>query len=319
MARLSQLPTVLRTVGVWKFFKGVYAQIGDDLTLTWAASLAYSWLFAIFPFFIFFMTLVPLLPENMRLIADHEATLFLYSTLSKSDADALWLNMQEFLHQPRGGLLSVGLIVTLFAASGGINATMSALDRAYDIDQHRPFWKQRLLAMALTIGVAGLMILVILLLPVGNLVTRWLSATDGSRPWHSMRDVLQPFIPLINLARFALATLLMFAAVGLLYNFGPNIKQHKTWFSPGAIFTVVVWLILGLTFRFYVAHFGTTSPTYAAVGGAAILLLFFYIDAAVLLIGAEINSEIDFAVTGVPKGSNDFRIKLAEASLETKI
>ena len=301
---------VLRDVGVWQFIKRVYGQTTEDATFTWASALAYSWLFAIFPFFIFLMTLVPfVLPQSLRATADHEAAMFLYQTLPKEDADTVWINLQDFLDQPRGGLLSIGLLITLFAASGGINATMHALDRCYDLPTSRPFWKQRLLAIALTIGVAIMIILVILLIPVGGIVTRWLGnhADFG------------PLIWAFNLLRYALAIVLMLGAVGLIYNYGPNIKQHRNWLSPGAIFTVSVWLLLGLTFQFYVTTFGTTNPTYAAVGGVAVLLLFFYVDAAVLLIGAEINSEIDFAVTGAPKGTTDFRTKVNAAALDTKI
>jgi membrane protein len=65
--------------------------------------------------------------------------------------------------------------------------------------------------------------------------------------------------------------------------------------TPGAIFTVGVWILLGFTFRIYVDRFGKYGQTYGAVGGVIILLFFFYLDALVLLVGAEINSEIDAA------------------------
>jgi membrane protein len=87
----------------------------------------------------------------------------------------------------------------------------------------------------------------------------------------------------------------MFWVVGLIYYFGPNVKHKFRIITPGAIFTVGVWLLLGATFRLYVDRFGKYGETYGAVGGVIILLFFFYIDALVLLVGAEINSEIDAA------------------------
>jgi membrane protein len=79
----------------------------------------------------------------------------------------------------------------------------------------------------------------------------------------------------------------------LLYKFGTSVKQRLIFFSPGAIFTVIAWLVLGSSFRFYVDKFGRYDRTYGAVGGVAIILLLFYLDALVMLVGAEINGEVD--------------------------
>ena len=100
-----------------------------------------------------------------------------------------------------------------------------------------------------------------------------------------------------RLANWAL--LLMFAVLAMVYHFGPSFKQRFVPITPGALFCVAVWLLLGWLFKLYLVEFGGAQnyrSTYGAVAGAAILLLFFYIDALVLLIGAEINSEIDFAL-----------------------
>src|SRR5881394_2666234 len=100
---------------------------------------------------------------------------------------------------------------------------------------------------------------------------------------------------------------MMFSVVNILYHWGPSIKQRFSYITPGAVFAVTVWILLAVGFRLYVDKFGEFNETYGTVGGVAILLLAFYIDAYVVLVGAEINSEIDFAVLGVPRGSRDFR------------
>jgi membrane protein len=100
----------------------------------------------------------------------------------------------------------------------------------------------------------------------------------------------------------------MFATVNLLYYFGPSIKQKYVFFTPGAVFVVIVWMLLAVAFRFYVDRYGKYNETYGTVGGVAILLILFYFDAVVLLIGAEINSEIDFEILKVPRGSKDFTL-----------
>ena len=93
----------------------------------------------------------------------------------------------------------------------------------------------------------------------------------------------------------------------MLYQKGPAIRRRWTWLTPGGVFCVAVWLTLGLLFKLYLREFGRYNETYGTVGGVVILLLFFYLDAVVLLVGAEINSEIDFKILGVDRGSRDYR------------
>jgi uncharacterized BrkB/YihY/UPF0761 family membrane protein len=84
------------------------------------------------------------------------------------------------------------------------------------------------------------------------------------------------------------------------------VRHRFQWLTPGAVFSLVVWVGLGLSFKYYLWQFANYNKTYGTVGGAVVLLLFFYIDAAVLLWGCEINSEIDFEVLKVKRGSRDF-------------
>jgi membrane protein len=84
------------------------------------------------------------------------------------------------------------------------------------------------------------------------------------------------------------------------------VKHRFRWITPGSVFTICTWVVLGFAFRFYVDRYGKYDKTYGSVAGVAILLLVFYIDAVVLLIGAEINSEIDFEVLKLKRGTRDF-------------
>jgi membrane protein len=102
----------------------------------------------------------------------------------------------------------------------------------------------------------------------------------------------------------------MFWVVALVYHFGPNVKQKFRLLSPGSVFTVATWTLLGIAFRFYVETYGHYDKTYGAVGGVIILLFFFYLDALLLLIGAEINAEVDCAIRAATCSEN--RLPLAE-------
>ena len=306
MARLRDVPVVLRTVGVLAFAKRIWGRVSADNIFTWASALAYSYLFAVFPFFIFLLTLLPLLPFEAKKTADLQITNFLYATLGKETADQFWFNLQDILKGNVGGstLRIVGLVTALWAAAGGLSTTISALDRCYELPMgaSRPFWKQRLVAIAMTAVIVLLIISVIVLIPVGSIIKAW--AMDANIPYVAEATGM---VFLFDLVRWLLALLLMVTLLMILYHFGPNVHHRFRWVTPGAVFSIVMWILLGLGFRWYIETYGKYDKTYGSVAGVAIMLLVFYFDSVVLLIGAEINSEIDFEVLKVERGTRDLR------------
>ncbi|HEY7089921.1 MAG TPA: YihY/virulence factor BrkB family protein [Tepidisphaeraceae bacterium] len=295
MARLRDVGPVLRKIGGITFVKRLWQQISEDEIFTWGAALAYSWLFAVFPFLVLLLSLIPLVPEHFKQTVRENLENNAKEALPPGAADMVMKPVNDLMEKRSArGFLTFGLVLTLWAASSGMNMTMSALDKAYDVEKRRPFWKQRLLSIVLTIVVATLVILVMILLPVGTGVLSWLIRKQAIFPW---------LYVLANVARYLIALGLLFVVLTIIYHFGPSIKQAFTSITPGAVFCVAIWLLLGFLFRLYLTKLGgsvTYNKTYGAVAGAVILLLFFYLDALVLLIGAEINSEIDF-VTGAAK------------------
>jgi membrane protein len=153
----------------------------------------------------------------------------------------------------------------------------------------------------MTIVIVVLILCVVILIPVGTLVKNWV--IEAKIPYIEDGWLV---ILLFDLVRWALALLFMVSVLMVLYHFGPSVKHHFRWLTPGAVFTIVTWIVLGFVFRFYVDKYGKYDKTYGSVAGVAILLLVFYIDAVVLLIGAEINSEIDFEVLKIKRGTRDF-------------
>ena len=284
MARLFDVPHAVRSVGFVRSLKNLVKRIVDDELTTQAAAVAYAWLFAVFPFLIFLITLSAYLPEHQKADAKQVVRGAIDRIMAPAAAQTITDNLDSVLDVPRGGLLSFGLLVTLVIASGGMRNTMSSLDTAYDAKQRRPFWVQWPLAVLLTLVVAAMVAVVLVLLPVGTAVEDWMAV-------HHYLPA--PVLVLFNFARFALAILLVLAFLSVVYQYGTAVKHPFVFVSPGAVFTLVVWFALGSGFRFYVDKFGTYQRTYGAVGGVAILLLFFYLDALVLLVGAEINSQVD--------------------------
>jgi membrane protein len=307
MARLSDLAHVYRTIGPVGFLRRVWSETLDDNVFTWAAALAYSWMFAIFPFLIFLLALLPYLPDRYKDTAAVEIKQMLGEAIPSAAGESLQQTVDRFFATPAAGILSLGILVALYGASGGMNATMAALDRAYDLEIGRPFLVQRGVATVLTVVVATLILLVLCLLPVGTEVLRFLKM-EGVALW------------LFNAARYGLALILCLTILSLIYHFGPSVRSHWTWLSPGSLFVVVVWVALGFAFRYYIDNFAAASyaKTYGVVGSIVLLLLVLYVDAIVLLVGAEINSEVDFAVLGMTSSSQAGRPSVARENLSPR-
>ena len=283
MARVRDVPCAVRSVGPVRFVKDLVTRVVDDDLTTQAAAVAYAWLFAVFPFLLFLLTLLYYIPERSKVNAPDEIKAAVQKVLAPQAADVLVSNLDQ-VFQPHGGLLSISLLVTLYVASGGMRTTMWSLDTAYDAKKRRPFWVQWPLAVLLTVIVTAAVVAVLLLLPVGTAVSGFL-VTHG---WIS-----PGMLWLFDVVRFSLAVCLILFFLSLLYQFGTVVRHPFTFVSPGAVFTLVVWFLLGTGFNLYVSKFSSYQKTYGAIGGVFILLLFFYLDALVLLIGAEINSHVE--------------------------
>lgn len=309
MARVSDVPKVLKSLGFVPFAKKVWKEVGDDDVFTWGSALAYAWIFAIFPFMIFLLTLAPYLPWGAKDRVMTEVSNVTYSSMDAKAADSVYMSVYEVVNSQKGGLLSIGLILALWGASGGMSMTMSALDKAYYVHCSRGFLKQRLVAIGLTVGSAVLILSVVLLLPVGTGVVEYLAQ-------HGHLGFVGKI--LVNLVRYVVALGMLFLIVSMIYYFGPCIKTKWQTITPGAVFTVIAWVIGGVGFAIYVKNFGNFNATYGALGGAIIMLLFFYISACMLLIGAEINSVIDFETLNVAKGATDLTQARAKAEYDDK-
>ncbi len=303
MARLRDVPYVLRTVGWRKFLRRVGYEIIDDNLFLFAGSLAYAWLLAIFPFVVFMLTLVPFLPGVQATDVAEDTRVLLHALLPDILAEAIWNNAQEQIHDTvrRKGVLLASLALSLWIASGGVTATMAALDICYELDRVRAWFKRRSMAFALTAALAGVALCMVVLLPLGALFRRWIlsNGPDEISFWA---------IWAFDLLRGLLAFFVAFLGLGLIYQFGPCVKRKFVPVTPGAVFCLTMWVVLGLAFKLYVDFYSGSryEQNYGAAGWVAIMLIIFYLDALVLLIGAEINSELDFAVLRVPRGSRNY-------------
>jgi membrane protein len=179
-------------------------------------------------------------------------------------------------------LAAVGaLLLTLWSASGGIKTLMEALNVAYKEQEQRGFFKLNAVALLLTLGgIVGAVIALAIVIALPAVV--------------AMMPLGEMFANVVLFARWPLLAVAMMVALGVLYRFGPS-RQHPrwSWVSWGAVIATIIWLVASGLFSYYVAHFGDYNKTYGSVAAVVILLTWFLLTAYAVLIGAEINAEME--------------------------
>nr|WP_202406343.1 YihY/virulence factor BrkB family protein [Pontibacillus yanchengensis] len=240
-----------------------------------AAAQAYYYLLAIVPMLILILSLVPYLN-----IDPNAAVKFISNSLPDGTASVFRENIISIVTQPKGGLLTIGILGTIWSASSGMTAFIQASNQAYDVKEDRSFVKVKLLSIFLTFGMI-LALAVALLLPVfGEVIFNFVQ---------SFVSLPGEIMVLLQLARWLISIIVMSGVLLLLYRFAPNKKLPFSGILPGAILTTVLWLIISFAFSFYVSNFGNYSATYGSLGGIIILMIWFFLTGLILMVGAEIN------------------------------
>ena len=258
------------------FVKKLIKKVMDNDVTGLAAQLAYFFLLSLFPLLIFMVTLLPYTPltqdDIFNVIQDFAPTetfFMIQNTLS------------EVMKNRSGGLLSIGIVGTLWSASKGMNALMKSLNRAYEVEEERPYIVVRSLAVALTLAMIFVFILALLLPVFGKQIGVFIFSIFGFS---------EMFLRLWEVLRWVLSPLILFIVFLSIYYFAPSIKIKCKTVVPGAIFASLGWIIVSLAFSFYVSNFGHYSATHGSIGGIVVLMLWFYISAIIIMIGGEINS-----------------------------
>lgn len=272
----------------------VYHELTKDHVWGYAAELAYYFLFSLFPFFIFLAALLAYIPvpdlmeQIMALVREF---------VPAEAAGIIQDNVHELVNRPRSGLLSFGILLALWSASSAIAAIGECLNRAYGVKEGRPYWKVRGLAVVLTMGLAVLLISSMILLIFGPELGGLLADRLG---------VGAEFDLFWSLIRWPLVVFLMILTVALIYYFTPDVEQEWRWITPGSVISVLAWIAMSLLFGYYVENFGQYDKTYGSIGAVIVLLTWMYLSGFFLLLGGEINAEIEHAAaTGKNRGEKE--------------
>ncbi|ELK48233.1 YihY/virulence factor BrkB family protein [Halobacillus sp. ACCC02827] len=242
----------------------------DNIPMLGAAQ-AYYYLLAIVPLLILLLSILPYMNIDSERVVDAVGS---FST--PEAANIFRDNIINVVEQPNGGLLTVGILGTLWSASSGINAFIQAANQAYNVEETRSFIKVRLLSVVLTVGMI-IAIAVALVLPVFGQVILDAINLPGETAF------------LFQVFRWVISVAVIGGVLMALYHFAPNKNIPFHHILPGAVITAVLWQLISLGFSFYVSNFGNYSATYGSLGGIIVLMLWFFLTGIILMVGAEIN------------------------------
>ncbi|OEH91328.1 YihY/virulence factor BrkB family protein [Bacillus solimangrovi] len=272
--------TELRNLSLRSIGKELYYRFQHDEVPGLAAQLAYFFLLSLFPFLIFLITLIGYLPLSQE---DVLGTISQYAP--GETMDLIESTLVNIVNERNGGLLSFGVIATIWTASNGINSIMRALNRAYDVVENRSYIVSRAIAIFLTFAMI-FVIIVSLLLPVfGKAIGTFIFSSFG---------LSSKFLTVWNASRWILSFGIMVIIFVCLYYAAPNKKLSLREVWVGALFATLGWQLVSLAFSYYVDNFGNFSATYGSLGGIIILMIWFYLSGFIIILGGEINAVIRY-------------------------
>ncbi len=248
-----------------------------------AAQLAYYFFFALFPALLVGLALASFFP------LEHLVDRMVAAMSGVVPQDVIGIVRDQIVkisEGQKGGVLTFGLLVALWSSSAAMVGLIDALNRAYDIEEGRSWWRVRLVAIALTVALTAFTLIAFSLVLVGPTVAEYVARAAGLGP---------VFEWTWKILQWPLVVVLIASAIALVFYFGPDAEQAWVWITPGSVLATILWLAASLGFKVYVASFGKYTATYGAIGGVMVLLLWLYLSGAILVAGAELNAEIEHA------------------------
>jgi len=254
----------------------LWHRVDEDDLPGLSAQLAYYFLLSLFPLLIVLFTLLPYIP------IPHQDMLGVVKDFAPGEAmDLIEKNVHDIMNHRNGGLLSFGIIGTIWSASNGINAIVKAFNKAYNVKESRSFIVSRGMAIILTFGMILVLILAIVLPVFGREIGIFLFSQLG---------YTTEFIKLWNTLSWLVSAIILFLIFTVLYWIAPNVKIKCRSAFPGAAFATIGWIVSSIGLTFYVGNISNYSLTYGSIGAIIVLMIWLYISAFIIILGGEINA-----------------------------
>ncbi len=254
----------------------------DDL-LNLAAQQAYYFFFALFPALLTLISIASFFPIH-NLVGEIVAMLGRFAP--PEVLTIITDQITKISQSDHGGILTFAFLLTIWSSSGAMVSIISTLNAAYDITEGRQLWRVRLIALALTIGIALFILVSIALVLVGPTLAEHVANT---------MHLGQAFKWASWILQWPIVFSFVATGIGLIYYFAPDAEQDFIWITPGSVVATFLWVVASLGLKLYIGYFGSYNETYGTLGAFIVLLTWFYLSGLAILIGAEVNAEIEHA------------------------
>jgi membrane protein len=289
--RSPDLPILRRKLGgltVLQLGKRVWHEILQDEVLTRSAALSYYFFSALIPMVFFLTAILGIFAgqsEHLRAsLLNYFAKLMPQAALTLVEKA-----LGEISRNSSGIKLVFGLVLSLWVGAGGVSSIIDALNHCYHIKDSRPYWKRQLLSLGLTVALAALTVCALAIVLYGGDIAEFVGQHTGlSNITLLAWKVLQ----------WPVALFFVIYALALIYYWGPDARHDWQWITPGSMVALVTWIAASVLFRVYLHFYNSYSKSYGSLGAVMVLLLWLYITGLAILVGGEINSEIENAATG---------------------
>ena len=266
----------------WKdIFWRTYTQIGDDRLLAVAAGVVFYMLLALFPAITALVSLYGLLADPTTI---NDQLSLLQGVIPEGGIDIVREQVTRLAQTSNGALglgFFFGLALTLGSANAGMKAIIDALNVVYDEREKRGFVKLTMVGLAFTLGGLVFIILALSAVVVFPIALAWIGFESRSAE-------------LIAILRWPALFVIVVLALGVLYRYGPSRTPARwQWLSIGSVLAALAWLAVSALFSWYLANFAHYDATYGSLGAAIGLMMWLWLSGIVILIGAELNAEID--------------------------
>jgi membrane protein len=282
-ARAPEDPTDL-PMGSWGgALRRTVREFQDDNLTDWAAALTYYSILAIFPALLALVSVLGLLGDSTT-----QSLIDNLGTVAPGPAKDIVTSALENLQKNKGAagiLFIVGVAMALWSASGYVAGFMRASNAIYDVGEGRPIWK------TLPTRVLTTLVLLVMLAAVAIAVT----FTGGlAKQAGNVLGVGSTAVEAWDIAKWPVILVVVMTMFAILYWAAPNVKHPKfRWITPGSIIGVLLWIVASAAFALYVASFASYNKTYGALGGVIVFLVWLWISNIAVLLGAELNAEVE--------------------------
>jgi membrane protein len=294
-ARAPRGPTDLSGRSWLQALKRAFQSFREDNATDWAAGLTYYAVLSVFPGIIVLFSLLGVFGSYPQTA---DALLDIVADLGPASAvDTLTGPIEDVTSSSgtAGALLGFGTLAAIWAASGYLGAFARASNAIYGVEEDRPFWKLR----PQQVGVTVVLLVFAALIAVGLVISGPVARSIGD-----VIGVGSTAVDIWNIAKWPVMIVLVAVMLAILFYWAPDLEAKRfRWISPGSFFAVIIVIVASALFAFYVANFGSYSATYGSLGGIIVFLLWLWIANNGLLLGQELNAQLDRA--RVPEGEGE--------------